>query len=119
LSGGFIHPPPVRGPAALLRDDARVWRRPLHDMEEASAYDRHVLMASAVLCTRPGRAYGICSWPVPASSHGRFRHLLMAGAVICSQHVSARCQACTFEAGTAVLCSVVGAGWPGRATTPI
>jgi hypothetical protein len=104
LSGGFIHPPPVRGPAALLRDDARVRRRQLHDMEEAFL------------------------WPVPccardlavlmAFAHGRCRHPHIAGSGICSWPVQSFAHS-TFEAGTAVSCSVVGAGWPGRASTPI
>ncbi len=44
---------------------------------------------------------GICSWPVPAFAHGRCSHLLVIR-VVCSPHVSARCQACTVDAGTAL-----------------
>ena len=45
---------------------------------------------------------GICSWPVPASSHGRFRHLLTAGAVICSLYESFAHRTCRRVANDAL-----------------
>ena len=132
-------PPSARTPPHLRRSRAPAGRRacpvgsstrPLFADQprfcgttHVSGGDRCTIWRKRLLMT------GMFLWPVPccardlavlmAFAHGRCRHPHMAGSGICSQHVSARCQACTFEAGTAVSCSVVGAGWPGRTTAPI